>query len=367
MTNIHIYDIIYSNINILVDISKIKDVDNMSNHKDVELYYSDKAKQIMFAMPDYVKQYIRAIHNRTSPRTQYEYLKDIQTFMDYSRKKFNKVNITVSDLNKYTKTDFEEYFEYLEHYEKNDKTYSNSRISIKRKMSALRHFFAYLFENDMIKSDDIRKVEIPKIYNKEIIRLEKTEKKYFLNQIKRFDNMTTKEKQYHKLQIDRDLAIVYLLLSTGIRVSECTEIDMSDLNIKDCSVRITRKGGNESIVYFSDEAAEYIKEYLNWRYEQTDIETDALFLSSRKTRLCARAIEIIIKKYAQKAIPNKHITPHKLRATYATDLYNATGDIYLVAENLGHKDITTTKNHYANLSNKRKSENRNKIKIDDNE
>ena len=341
-----------------------KDVLKMSNHNDTELYYIDKTKQIMYSMPDYIKQYIRAIHNRTSPRTQYEYLKDIQSFMNYSQTKFNKSDITLADLNTYTKTDFEEYFEYLEHYQKNGKTYHNGRVSIKRKMSALRHLFAYLFENNMLSADIIRKVEIPKIHHREIIRLENNEKKYFLNQVKRFDNMTTKEKQYHRLQVGRDTAIIYLLLSTGIRVSECAELDTKDLNISESSIRIIRKGGNESIVYFSDEAAEYIKEYLNWRYEQTDAETDALFLSSRKTRLCPRSIEIIVKKYAQKAIPNKKITPHKLRATYATDLYNATGDIYLVAENLGHKDITTTKDHYANLSNQRKKENRNKVVID---
>ena len=336
----------------------------MSDHNNTELYYIDKAKQILYIMPDYVQQYLRSIHNRTSPRTQYEYLKDIQAFMDYTKIKTNKSRVTLADLNKYTKTDFEEYFEYLEHYQKNGKTYSNGRVSIKRKMSALRHFFSYLFENNMISADTIRKVEIPKVHHKEIIRLEKNEKKYFLNQVKRFDNMTQKEKQYHRLQIDRDTAIIYLLLSTGIRVSECAELDIQDINMNECSVKIVRKGGNESIVYFSDEAAEYINTYLDWRYEQVDVETEALFLSSRKTRLCTRAIEIIIKKYAKKAVPNKKITPHKLRATYATDLYNTTGDIYLVAENLGHKDINTTKDHYANLSNQRKKESRNKISID---
>lgn len=339
----------------------------MSSHENTELYFTNKIQAIMKTVPDYVKQYIRAIHNTTSPRTRYEYLKDIQTFLDYSKEKFNKTDITLHELEKYTKTDFEEYFEYLECYEKNGKTRHNGRVSIKRKMSALRHFFAYLFENDMIPADKIRKVELPKIHHKEIIRLEKKEKKYFLNQIKRFDNLTPKEKQYHRLQVDRDIAIVYLLLSTGIRVSECAELDITDININDFSVRIIRKGGNESTVYFSDEAANHIQHYLDWRKEQLDIESPALFLSSRKTRLCARSIEIIIKKYAQKAIPNKHITPHKLRATYATDLYNATGDIYLVAENLGHKDITTTKEHYANLSNNRKKENRNKINIENDE
>lgn len=333
----------------------------MSNHCNTELYYTDKTNSLLITMPPYVKQYIRSIHNRTSPRTRYEYLKDIQAFLDYTASTRNITTIGLQDLDNYEKTDFEEYFEYMEHYIKNGKERINSRTSIKRKMSALRKFFAYLFENDMISSDKIRKIEMPKLHHKEIIRLDQDEAADFLNAVEKGERLTKKQQDYHNIQNTRDLAIVYLMLSTGIRVSECVELDLDDVNIAKSYIKVIRKGGNEDIVYFSDEASEYLQNYIETRKQIKNADEKSLFLSSRKKRLTVRAVEILIKKYAGRIGINKHITPHKLRSTFATNLYDTTGDIYLVAETLGHKDVTTTKNHYANLSQKRKANNRNKV------
>lgn len=330
----------------------------MGSHKETDLYFTDKANEMLKTMPRYVQIYIRAIHNRTAPRTRYEYLKDIENFLKYLSDDPHAVSL--EDLSKLDKIKFEEYIEYLEHYEKNGIERTNGRTSIKRKLSSLRKFFGYLFENGMIPSDEIRKVEMPKLHSKEIIRLEEDEATDFLNAVENGNKLTKKEDDYFKKQSVRDSAIVYLLLSSGLRVSECAELDITDIDMKNSCVHITRKGGNEATVYFSDEASSYIADYLDERKEaKCSDDEKALFLSSRNKRMSVRAIEVMIKKYAQRAVPAKHITPHKLRATYATNLYNATGDIYLVAETLGHKDITTTKEHYANLSDKRKADSRN--------
>ncbi|MBO5435080.1 tyrosine-type recombinase/integrase [bacterium] len=335
----------------------------MSNHKSTELYFTDKGSSLLQTMPDYVKTYIRAIHNRTSPRTRYEYLKDIQAFLNYIESKFHIKNPKIDDLKNFKKVDFEEYFEYLEHYIKDYKERTNSRVSIKRKLSSLRKFFGYLFENEILPSDEIRKVEMPKIHKKEIIRLESDEVVDFINAVEKGNQLTKKQNDYHKIQSIRDTALIFLMLSTGIRVSECAELDINDVDMNRCSLHIVRKGGDEATVYFSDEAAEYLSDWLEYRKRIPNLNPDekALFLSSRKSRISVRAIEVLVKKYAQRSIPLKKITPHKLRSTFATNLYNETGDIYLVAETLGHKDVTTTKEHYANLSNQRKEENRNKV------
>lgn len=335
----------------------------MSNHKQIELYYTDKSNSLLKTMPDFVKIYIRAIHNRTSPRTRYEYLKDIQTFLDYTKDCLNISSITIDTLKSFRKIDFEEYFEYLEHYEKNGREYTNSRTSIKRKISSLRKFFGYLFESELLPSDEIRKIEMPKLHKKEIIRLDESEATDFINAIENGTQMTKKEMDYYKIQSTRDMAIAYLLLSSGLRVSECAELDIDDIDMNKSCVHIVRKGGDEATVYFSDEAASYLADYIEWRTNLKGLDENekALFLSSRKQRLSVRSIEVLIKKYAKRSVPLKHITPHKLRATFATNLYNETGDIYLVAETLGHKDVTTTKEHYANLSDKRKEENRNRV------
>lgn len=338
----------------------------MSGHKITETRYIDKANSLMEKLPGYVKNYIRAIHNRTSPRTNYEYVKDIQMFLSYVKDRYDLEEVSLEFLQDLPKNVYEDYFEYLEHYENDLGEVTNGRRSLSRKMSALKAFFKYLYTNELINTYEISKIPQPKVPKKEIIKMDKAETSDFLNAVKGNAPMTKKQREYHDLQEKRDLAIVYLMLSSGIRVSECSELDLTDVDLNKACVYITRKGGNEAIVYFSDEASAYLSDYIDWRksYEKVDKDEKALFLSSRNTRLSVRSIEVIIKKYAASSLPGKHITPHKLRATYATQLYEETGDIYLVAESLGHKDVSTTKNHYANLSDKRKEANRNMLKFD---
>ena len=95
--------------------------------------------------------------------------------------------------------------------------------------------------------------------------------------------------------------------------------------------------------------ADALKAYLEERANDPTIPKDehALFLSLQKKRIGVRAVEKLVKKYASIAAPLKHITPHKLRSTFGTNLYRETGDIYVVAAVLGHKDVNTTRKHYA--------------------
>ena len=147
----------------------------------------------------------------------------------------------------------------------------------------------------------------------------------------------------------RDLALVTLLLGTGIRVSECVGLDLSDIDFSNNGLRIHRKGGYETIIYFGEEVEKALKDYLELREEITPIEghENALFLSLQNRRITVRAVENLVKKYARTVTTLKKITPHKLRSTYGTALYEETGDIYLVADVLGHKDVNTTRKHYA--------------------
>lgn len=153
----------------------------------------------------------------------------------------------------------------------------------------------------------------------------------------------------------RDFAIISLLLGTGIRVSECVGLNLSDVDFETNAFTVTRKGGNQAILYFGDEVADALKTYIDTerkalidRCQKMNVgDTDAVFLSLQVTRLSVRAIQNIVKKYAQTAAPLKKISPHKLRSTFGTNLYRATGDIYLVADVLGHRDVNTTKKHYA--------------------
>lgn len=329
-----------------------------------------KINETLKKMPDYVSSYVMSIEFTTTSKTRREYVEDIYNFFEYVSENYECgiSNVTTKILNELSKEYFEQYLHYLQNYEKNGRYYSNGTVSIKRKLSALRGFMTYLFENNKIDTNIITKIKMPKLRHKEIIRMDKDETRDFLKTVEYGGNLTPKQAQYHQLQSTRDLAICYLLLSTGIRVSECVGLDIKDVDFRKSCISIIRKGGKEDTVWFSDEASGYIREYYEQRktIEAKEGSEEAFFLSSRRSRITDRSVEYIVKKYALKAVPLKKITPHKLRSTYATAFYEQTGDIYLTAENLGHNSIETTKS-YAELSDKRKESHRNTISLMGNE
>ena len=150
----------------------------------------------------------------------------------------------------------------------------------------------------------------------------------------------------------RDTAILTLFLGTGIRISELVGLNDDSVNFEDNSFVVTRKGGGQAILYFSDEVAFALKEYIAAKKNDPKIpeNENALFLSMQYKRINVRSVEFLVKKYSKTVTPLKKITPHKLRSTYGTRLYNETGDIYVVADVLGHKDVNTTKRHYAAIT-----------------
>ncbi len=155
------------------------------------------------------------------------------------------------------------------------------------------------------------------------------------------------------------------MLGTGIRVSELVGLDINNIDFNTNGILIRRKGGKEATVYFGDEVYTALTDYLEIRNRiipEAGSE-NALFLSLQNKRMSVRSVENLVKKYASIVTPLKHITPHKLRSTYGTTLYQETGDIYLVAEVLGHKDVNTTRKHYAAIENDRKYRARNIVKL----
>ena len=159
--------------------------------------------------------------------------------------------------------------------------------------------------------------------------------------------------------------MMMLLLGTGIRVSECVGLDMDDVDFKNNGIKIHRKGGAEVVVYFSDEVRKVLLDYMVEREKLTaaDGSINALFLSMQNKRMSVRSVENMVKKYSQLVTTLKNITPHKLRSTYGTSLYRETGDIYLVADVLGHKDVNTTRKHYAEIEDERRRKAAKKVKL----
>lgn len=208
----------------------------------------------------------------------------------------------------------------------------------------------------MIRTNPTEFVDVPKLNEKEIVKLDIDEVAMLLDEVESGDSMTKKQKAYHNKTKIRDLALMTLLLGTGIRVSECVGLDINDVDFVNDGIKIVRKGGNEVVIYFGDEVRKALLDYMEERKKlapETGHE-NALFISMQMKRLGVRSVENLVKKYSSLVTKLKKITPHKLRSTYGTSLYRETGDIYLVADVLGHKDVNTTRKHYAAIEDNRR-------------
>ena len=321
-----------------------------------------KMRAVLDTLPSFCRTFFRGIEDYTSSRTRLAYAYDIRLFFEFLHEKnpiCSKMEITdypVSLLDQITRIDIEEYLEFLSFYEKDGKEITNDERGKARKLSALRSFYNYYFQNELISNNPASLVPIPKRHQKEIIRLEPNEVAILLDQVEDGSKLTKKELEYHKKTKIRDVALLTLLLGTGIRVSECVGLDLNDLNFEVGGIKIRRKGGYEAVIYFGDEVEDALLDYLEERERIIPAEghENALFLSLQNRRMAVRSVEKLVKKYASRVTSIKKITPHKLRSTYGTSLYRETGDIYLVADVLGHKDVNTTRKHYAALEDERR-------------
>ena len=330
-----------------------------------------KLRELQKDLPAFLIDYFRGIEYYNASRTIIAYAIDLKTFFEYMHENNSEGNKTeihrmpISVLSSITSFDIEEYLDYIKLYEKDGKKYTNNERAIKRKLSALRSMYNYYHKNKIINENPVLQVNMPKLHEKTIVRLEADEVANLLDTIESGNGLTKRQMEKHQNLKTRDLAILTLLLGTGIRISECVGLDINDVDFNKSRIKVLRKGGNESYVYFGDEVAEALDEYLIERKSKTPIEghENALFLSSRNCRISVRMIEIMVKKYASIVTPMKKITPHKMRSTYGTNLYQETGDIYLVADVLGHNDVNTTKKHYAAIDMNQKYRARNIVKL----
>jgi len=321
-------------------------------------------------LPSACADYFSAIAVTTGTFTRLAYAIDLKTFFQFlhtERYRFSRKPIyayTDDDLALVSQSDLTAYIEYLTFYYKNEnddsgsiKAISNHDLSIKRKLCSIRSFYDYLFKNNRIPANITTLVPLPKIHEKPILRLSLDEMQRMLEQAATGDGLTARQKAWHKLTVKRDYALLSLFLGTGVRVSECVGLNIADVNLEDNAFLVTRKGGNQVVLYFPAEVAEALAEYMMER-ERIDAlpgHEEALFLSMQKRRITQRAIQNLVKKYAAVAAPLKpRISPHKLRSTFATNLYNKTGDIYLVADVLGHTSVDTTRKHYADMTDARR-------------
>ena len=345
---------------------------NLPYYEQKDIENIQKLRTMLKELPPFCTEYFRGIEPRTSTRTRIAYAYDLSVFFDFLKKenpvfsKMDRMDFRLEHLDQLTVTDLEEYMEYLKYrFNENNKEVINKERGIMRKISSLKSFYNYFFRVEKIKTNPAALVRLPKLHDKEIIRLDIDEVAMLLDEVEQGESLTDRQKAYHDRTKVRDLALLTLLLGTGIRVSECVGLDIHDVDFKNGGIHIHRKGGKEVTVYFGAEVEDALNDYLAER-QRIDPEPgseNALFLSMQRKRMNVRSVENLVKKYAKIVTPLKKITPHKLRSTYGTNLYRETGDIYLVADVLGHTDVNTTKKHYAALEDERRRSARNAVRL----
>lgn len=334
-------------------------------------YYKEKKKEqtlklreLIRQLPGFAADYIHSKEVTTQTSTLISYSYDLLTFFRFmvsqnpALKSYAVKDLPLSILDQITSEDIVEYQRYLE-LSVEGEYHENGKKAIARKLSPLRGMFQYHYEREYIQRNPMLLVKLPKLKkDKNIVRMNNYEVQAILDAVEHgYEGMSKRQKAYCEKTKKRDLAILTLMLNTGIRVSECRGLDLSDVDFVVNSLTIVRKGGGQDVIYFGDDVAKALSDYVNteralMRPAQED--DNALFYSLQGKRISVDAIERLVRKYAKMSVPNKKITPHKLRSTYGTALYRETGDIRLVADVLGHENINTTIDYYAAIEDEHK-------------
>ncbi len=326
-----------------------------------KLDYTARFRNVLSELPDFCVLYFRAVEPTTSILTRYGYAIDLRSFFKFltsgqidafAGKSVR--DLKLSDLQLLRSFDIESYLEYISMYRQADsaKIVENNERAKARKLSAIRALFKFLYKKSLIDTNCAALVDTPKLHEKAIIRLDANEVADLLDTTEQGTGMTKNQRYFHDATKVRDVAILSLFLGTGIRISELVGLDINDIDFTKNQFVVTRKGGNQETLAFGPEVQTALLAYLDEREDIIPLSGSetAFFLSLQRKRITPRAVENLVKKYAKLTTPLKKITPHKLRSTYGTMLYQESGDIYLVADVLGHKDVNTTRKHYAAMT-----------------
>ena len=269
------------------------------------------------------KNYLK-IERNLSKNTIESYLFDVKKLINFL--KSNNTNLNPDQLSESLAKEF------IYDISKKVKSPTQARI-----VSGLRRFYEYLMLENIVKNNPIQNIEIPKIGTTLPVTLT----------VEEIDKIISGIKLTSKTGI-RNLAILELLYSCGLRVSELTNLKISDLFFKESIIKVTGKGNKERFVPISNQAQLYINNYINeirvFKKVKKNFE-DTLFLNERGSNLSRVMIFIILKKLSSLANINKKIGPHTLRHSFATHLIENGADLITIQNMLGHESITTTERY----------------------
>lgn len=333
----------------------------------------DKIRKRLMDLPDFVADYIYRLENVKEVQTMFEYIKDIQLFLEFLRKEKHYPyehlkEIQLTDIKEVKERDVLDFLQYLKSYKKVylsekgkevEKLYRNTDVSRSRKLATLHKFFTDLERMHLIENDPSKHLEI-KINKKAKIRnrLSADEiDRFFSTIIQDCKIESTHQKAFHQKLKYRDYIITMILAFTGIRVSELVQLDIEDIQFGETNyLMAVRKGGDEQLLPLSEELAAKLKEYIERRKQIAGVPKEhqhALFLSLQKKRINQKTVRLMLGKYQELSNISIKITPHVFRRTFGTNHYNLYKDMYLTAQVMGHSSAETTRKFYADPSQER--------------
>ena len=304
----------------------------MTGTQEINKKYINKINNILSSQPDYIRGFVNYMSD-VALTTKYAYMNDVIGFI-------KKIDKPIEQL---TLDDFSNYISELQYKENGETTTSSYRIAV---YSALKKFNEYLYTSKKIPENYMTYIKRPKPIEKQNT-IEKREKGFLTkNEIAKYiqtveDNSINKYRQIGYIWNKRDLLIIKIFLVTGIRCSALSRLDINNIDFTTNTLSVTDKGNKIKQCVLPEDIIDDVKEWIKIRENEIKDNQPALFISNRRKRMDQLSIYNVVNKYSRN-IKNKHITPHKLRATYGTQLYNATKDIYFVQKCMGHSTPKTT-------------------------
>lgn len=328
---------------------------------------SQKFQQIVSRLPEFTENYLLSGMANKSPLTKENYARDIEAFLQfaigfypYFPEKALK-EITIADISQISTLDIDRYIQWMADSDLSERTQA-------RRKTAISMLFNYLQNTEnLLSANPVRNAQKVEIEQSDFVSyLKMDEQEKLLDCIKNGTGLSKRQLSFHKKYWERDLAIIFLFLDSGLRISELQSLNVFDMVIyendmnpdeNECCMVVLRKGKKSSKtpskVYFSDESKTYINEYLQTRINKGEkfSDTTPLFTTLDGERLSIREIQKMLKKYINASIGRNDISVHKLRSSFAMEFYKHEHDLLVLQQRMGHKSIAAT-NIYAKASDK---------------
>lgn len=308
-----------------------------------------KTRKLLIGQSKILTDYYYSFTDNSS-FTKKAYIKYVIEFFGYLKE--NGIAVSIDGLTNLRTSDINRYMDAVKYSTKDGERIERKEVSRAVRLYAISNFFEFMIDEGYMSTNPCARVDAPKCSEeKEIVAMTPKDIKLLKKNIIAGVG-SARSISENKKWVNRNLAIVSLGCTTGLRVSSITEINISDIDFQNQTIIVREKGNKERTIYFGENTK---KELLDWLADRRrlfpGIDTDALFISKKRKRLSQRSIADMLEHYSVGI--NKHITPHKMRSSCATNLYEKTGDIYLVQQTLGHKNIANTR-RYAKLSEERR-------------